>query len=57
MRDRGEQLRAQLRSLTAGSTAVLDVRGVGLLCGVQLSFMAGPVVEEARGAPAPTTIP
>ena len=27
---------------------VKEVRGVGLLCGVQLDMPAGPVVDEAR---------
>jgi acetylornithine aminotransferase len=45
---KGERLRAGLRAATAGNPHVLEVRGVGLLVGVQLDVMAGKVVEAAR---------
>ena len=34
--------------MTAGNPHVKDVRGSGLLVGVELDMMAGPVVDEAR---------
>jgi acetylornithine aminotransferase len=45
---KGERLRAGLRAATAGNPHVKEVRGLGLLVGVQLDVMAGPVVEAAR---------
>ncbi|GBF99596.1 acetylornithine aminotransferase [Raphidocelis subcapitata] len=45
---KGERLRAGLRAATAGNPHVKEVRGLGLLVGVQLDAMAGPVVEAAR---------
>lgn len=45
---KGEKLRAGLRAATAGNPHVKEVRGMGLLVGVQLDFMANPVVEAAR---------
>jgi acetylornithine aminotransferase len=45
---KGEKLRAGLRAATAGNPHVKEVRGMGLLVGVELDFMAGPVVEAAR---------
>ncbi|KAF6254644.1 acetylornithine aminotransferase [Scenedesmus sp. NREL 46B-D3] len=47
---KGERLRTGLRQATAGNTHVKEVRGLGLLVGVQLDFMAGPVVDAARAA-------
>lgn len=47
---KGERLRAALRAATQGNAHVKEVRGLGLLVGVQLDFMAGPVVEAARKA-------
>eukprot|EP00882_Tetradesmus_deserticola_P023584 GHRQ01025679.1.p2 GENE.GHRQ01025679.1~~GHRQ01025679.1.p2 ORF type:complete len:261 (+),score=148.45 GHRQ01025679.1:226-1008(+) len=47
---KGERLRAGLREATAGNSHVKEVRGLGLLVGVQLDFMAGPVVDAARAA-------
>ncbi|KAF8058943.1 WIN1 [Scenedesmus sp. PABB004] len=47
---KGERLRSGLRAATAGNAHVKEVRGLGLLVGVQLDFMAGPVVEAARAA-------
>lgn len=47
---RGERLRAGLRAATAGNAHVREVRGLGLLVGVQLDVMAGAVVEAARKA-------
>ncbi|PNW82271.1 hypothetical protein CHLRE_06g278163v5 [Chlamydomonas reinhardtii] len=45
---KGERLRAGLRRTMAGNPHVQEVRGVGLLVGVQLDMMAGPVVDAAR---------
>jgi acetylornithine aminotransferase len=45
---KGERLRAGLRKATAGNAHVKEVRGLGLLVGVQLDVPAGPVVEAAR---------
>ena len=47
---RGEQLRAGLRAATAGNPAGKEVRGVGLLVGIQLDRQAGPVVDACRAA-------
>lgn len=46
---KGERLRAGLRQALEGNSHVQDVRGSGLLTGVELDVMAGPVVEWARG--------
>ena len=40
--------RSGLRSVTAGNPHVKDVRGSGLLVGIELDQMAGPVVDIAR---------
>lgn len=48
VQDKGEKLRAGLRRVTAGNPHIKDVRGVGLLVGVEMDVMAGPVVNEAR---------
>lgn len=45
---KGEALRAGLRAALAGNFHVKEVRGLGLICGVQLDTSAGPVVETAR---------
>lgn len=45
---KGERLRAALKRTMGGNAHVQEVRGVGLLCGVQLDMMAGPVVDAAR---------
>ena len=45
---KGERLRAGLRAATAGNPHVKEVRGLGLLVGVQLDVMAGKAVEAAR---------
>lgn len=45
---KGERLRAGLRAATASNPHVKEVRGMGLLVGVQLDVMAGKVVEAAR---------
>ena len=45
---RGEQLRSSLRTALASSPHVKEVRGAGLLVGIQLDVMAGPVVEACR---------
>ncbi|CAG9465060.1 unnamed protein product [Pedinophyceae sp. YPF-701] len=46
--ERGQQLMGELRNLTAGNAHVKEVRGSGLLIGVQLDQAAGPVVLRAR---------
>ena len=48
MAARGDQLRSALREALASSPHVKEVRGSGLLVGVQLDIMAGPVVEVRR---------
>ena len=45
---RGEQLVNGLRAALAGSPHVKQVRGAGLLVGIELDVMAGPVVEACR---------
>lgn len=47
---RGEQLRASLKAATAGVACVREVRGLGLITGVQLDRPAGPVVAACRAA-------
>ena len=45
MKARGEQLVIGLREALASSPHVKEVRGAGLLVGIELDVMAGPVVE------------
>ncbi|KAI3423888.1 hypothetical protein D9Q98_009722 [Chlorella vulgaris] len=45
---KGELLRSGLREALAGNPHVQEVRGLGLICGVQLDVMAGPLVNAAR---------
>lgn len=45
---KGERLRAGLRAKLAGNPHVKEVRGSGLLVGVQLDAMAGKLVDAAR---------
>lgn len=45
---KGERLKEGLRRVTKGNPHVKDVRGVGLLVGVELDQPAGPVVGAAR---------
>ncbi|EFJ52769.1 acetylornithine aminotransferase [Volvox carteri f. nagariensis] len=45
---RGVRLREGLKRTMGGNPHVKEVRGVGLLVGVQLDVMAGPVVDTAR---------
>jgi acetylornithine aminotransferase len=45
---KGEALTAGLRAALAGVEGAVEVRGAGLLVGVQLTAPAGPVVEAAR---------
>lgn len=45
---KGELLREGLRKALAGNSHVKEVRGVGLICGVQLDQAGGAVVEAAR---------
>jgi acetylornithine aminotransferase len=47
---RGEQLRAGLREALKADARVVEVRGSGLLVGVQLSVPAGPLVGSCRDA-------
>jgi len=46
--DKGNALREGLRKATSGNPHVKDIRGVGLICGVQLDAPAGPLVNAAR---------
>ncbi|MEW5306378.1 MAG: hypothetical protein WDW38_007106 [Sanguina aurantia] len=46
--ERGEQLKTALRRTMGGNKHVMEVRGTGLLCGVQLDISAGPIVDIAR---------
>jgi acetylornithine aminotransferase len=48
VRRKGDRLREKLREATRGNPKVVEVRGEGLLVGVQLDRVAGPVVDEAR---------
>ena len=43
-----EMLRSRLREVLGGNKHVKEVRGVGLIVGVQLDVSAGPWVEFAR---------
>jgi acetylornithine aminotransferase len=43
---KGEKLKESLRSATKGNSHVKEIRGVGLLVGVELDSMAGPVVDK-----------
>ena len=43
---KGERLKESLRAATKGNSHVKEVRGVGLLVGVELDAMAGPVVDK-----------
>ncbi|PNH09779.1 Acetylornithine aminotransferase, chloroplastic/mitochondrial [Tetrabaena socialis] len=45
---KGHRLREGLKRCMGSNPHVKDVRGVGLLVGVQLDIMAGPVVDVAR---------
>ncbi|EFN54478.1 hypothetical protein CHLNCDRAFT_35898 [Chlorella variabilis] len=45
---KGELLRSGLRAALEGNPHVQEVRGLGLICGVQLDQMAGPLVTAAR---------
>lgn len=44
----GARLREGLRARLANNPHVVDIRGCGLLDGVELDVQAGPVVEAAR---------
>lgn len=48
VRARGEQLAGGLRAALAGNKHVREVRGIGLLVGIQLDVPAGPVVDACR---------
>lgn len=43
---KGEKLKDSLRAATKGNSHVKEIRGVGLLVGVELDAMAGPVVDR-----------
>ena len=45
---KGEMLRSRLREVLGGNKHVKEVRGVGLIVGVQLDISAGPWVDFAR---------
>ncbi|PSC75723.1 acetylornithine aminotransferase [Micractinium conductrix] len=45
---KGKLLRSGLRAALAGNPHVKEVRGLGLICGIQLDVMAGPLVTAAR---------
>lgn len=45
---KGEALRTGLAAALADNPHVVEVRGTGLICGIQLDCPAGPVVEAAR---------
>jgi acetylornithine/N-succinyldiaminopimelate aminotransferase len=47
VRERGEQLRAGLESLAARFDFIREVRGEGLMLGVDLSVEGGPIVQQA----------
>jgi predicted acetylornithine/succinylornithine family transaminase len=49
VREAGAALEARLRAIAARRPAVRDVRGAGLMWGVELAFDAGPVVRAALG--------
>ena len=44
----GKHLEARLRALADHHASIVDVRGVGLMWGVELNVDSGPVVDEAR---------
>lgn len=48
--ERGEQLREGLRDALKGDARFVEVRGSGLLVGVQLTVPAGPLVAICREA-------
>ena len=48
--ERGEQLRSRLREALKDNAHVKEVRGSGLLVGVQLDVPAGPLVATCRDA-------
>lgn len=45
---KGERLKSALRKTMGSNPHVKEVRGLGLLVGVQLDIMAGPIVDKAR---------
>ena len=47
VRERGEQLRAGLEKLATRFTFIREIRGEGLIVGVDLSIDGGPIVNEA----------
>jgi len=48
VRSKGERLRSALREAVGGNPHVKEVRGEGLICGIQLDTAAGPVCNTAR---------
>lgn len=49
VRSVGRRLESQLRALASRQPSVLDVRGAGLMWGLEIGRDAAPVVEAARG--------
>jgi acetylornithine aminotransferase/acetylornithine/N-succinyldiaminopimelate aminotransferase len=47
IRERGEELRAGLRELSKEFTFIKEIRGEGLMIGIELSVEGGPFVTEA----------
>ena len=48
--DKGEALRAQLREALSGVSLVQEVRGRGMMVGIQLDRPCGELVDRAREA-------
>lgn len=48
VRSKGERLRQGLRAALQGNAHVLEVRGQGLINGIQLDVGAAPIIEAAR---------
>lgn len=48
VRSKGEKLRAGLREALQGNSHVKEIRGEGLICGIQLDTAAGPICTAAR---------
>lgn len=48
VKNKGEKLRSLLREKLSSCPNVKEIRGVGLIVGIQLDVSAGPMVEAAR---------
>ena len=44
----GKHLEGRLRALADHHASIIDIRGVGLMWGIELNMDSGPVVDEAR---------